>query len=259
MSNRFPNANEFLVCPLKNLHLKDFRSRRKEKAEKSKCGRNCERNRFSHGLSFREKPKWFFSPPRGGRRYLISTLASALFRKPTTRVKVRAANMTRNHSLDRKRASNACRPILRRIAESETANASGCQPRCWSSRNSSLHPPDRRVSSPKKYRSTEGDGIHGSDADRLQPAVQHSPMNAGRRPSQGKYRGDISSSTRKRHCDGTPPKENFRRANTFRTSSDLSGDHGWTFYSVISQSWKYDSHVRVTSKDSKDCFYIYHL
>jgi len=57
--------------------------------------------------------------------------------------------------------------------------------------------------------------------------VHCSPMNAGRRPRQGQHRGNCSSSTRKRrHCDGTSTKENFRRASTCRTSSDLSGDHG---------------------------------
>ncbi|KYQ53909.1 Synaptic vesicle glycoprotein 2B [Trachymyrmex zeteki] len=55
-------------------------------------------------------------------------------------------------------------------------------------------------------------------------------MNAGRRPRQGQHRGNCSSSTRKRrHCDGTSTKENFRRANTCRTSSDLSGDHGFHY------------------------------
>lgn len=156
---------------------------------------------------------------------LSRDVASGLLRKPTDRscrVKVRAANLDRDHSLGRKRAGNGCWPIalLLLLLRRRTRNASGV-PLCRAVLL--LHARFRQRGSEP----SEGDGIDGSDADRLSPGVHRSPMNAGRRPSQGTYRGDTSSSTRKRrHCDGTSPKENFRCASTFRTSSDLSGDHG---------------------------------
>lgn len=63
---------------------------------------------------------------------------------------------------------------------------------------------------------------------RRQDTTFRSPMNTELHQEQ--YRGNCNNIRKRQHCDGTSPKENLQ---TFRTSSDLSGDHGWVSLMIL--------------------------
>lgn len=133
--------------------------------------------------------------------------------------------MVYDHSLDRSSSVRSDFPFLHLVAETETSRSAGHDFR------------RRQVYSPAGIRAplfdgafprcdNLGGGVDGSYAGGIPPGVHPSPMNAGYRLRQERSRGSSSTTGKPRHCDGTSSKENLRRASTFRTSSDLSGDHG---------------------------------